>query len=153
MDIKDWKCTFSIIIMNICCISAPNLSIFIWMRRLLRLYLDRKGRFRQNKKTRPRKFYFLSNKTILVKIGPRFAEWSLTDGIPVKVGVLLNISATMGRRKKWVTSFERAPDVPLGRVMKKYFGATARHPFPGIAEMTVCRPIHKPMTGDRVRQL
>ena len=49
--------------------------MFIWMRRILRLYLDRKGRFRQNKKMHPRKCYALSNKSILVKIGPRVAEW------------------------------------------------------------------------------
>ena len=36
-----------------------------------------------------------------------------------------------------MTSIERAQDIALGRGMKK-IGVTAGHPFPGIAEMTVC---------------
>ena len=36
-----------------------------------------------------------------------------------------------------MTSFQRARDGPLGRGMNKYFRATAGHPFPSIAEMTV----------------
>ena len=64
------------------------------------------------------KFFVLSNKTFFVKIGPRVVEQILTDGIPLKIWVILNFYATSGHRKKLVASLEIARDVTRGTGMK-----------------------------------